>query len=142
MHSIARIIYNRRIIFEETLMICKWCNGTGEECGCGLGYCAHCNNGVTTNPPYGPITLDYCEELNILTDKDFEEMNLGRVSAISCIELVSIQLVGKQILSEEELQTFRDYWCDDARDETLGRFLNRVAWLVKQKMKKEDMVNE
>lgn len=34
-------------------MLCKWCKGTGEECGCGEGKCAHCLNGQVTDPPYG-----------------------------------------------------------------------------------------
>ena len=35
-------------------MKCRWCAGTGEECGCGEGHCAHCDgSGETTTPPFG-----------------------------------------------------------------------------------------
>lgn len=35
-------------------MKCKWCKGTGGECGCGSGSCEHCEGtGEQTDPPYG-----------------------------------------------------------------------------------------
>lgn len=34
-------------------MDCKWCKGTGGECGCGQGRCAHCGGvGKQLAPPF------------------------------------------------------------------------------------------
>jgi len=115
-------------------LICKWCAGTGEECGCGYGYCAHCDNGETTNPPFGPID-ENSEELKILNDKDFDNLNLGKRSALACLMDIPVYMTGQQVLSEKELDVINDYWCDFARDETIGVVMQRVAWLVNQKTK-------
>lgn len=116
-------------------MKCKWCNGTYKECGCGEGHCAHCNHGVITDPPFGPITQEYCKELDTLSREDFDNLGLFNPYDINeCIDMVSPYLVGKQVLSEEELHQFKDYWDDFYRDENAGQVLNRVAWLVKQKL--------
>lgn len=113
-------------------MKCKWCAGTAKECGCGYGYCAHCINGETTDPPFGPMESS-SKELEILTDYDFDKMDIGRKSAIDSILEVSLYLKGRQVLSEQEIKVIKDYWEDSARDENLGEVMQRVAWLVNQK---------
>jgi len=115
-------------------MKCIWCNGTSEECGCGLGYCAHCKNGETSDPPFGPH--ERSPELDILTADDFDKISFGNgLDAHEAIDAVSFHLVGRQVLSVEELQQLKDFWDDDYRDETIGNVLNRAAWLVKEKTK-------
>ena len=110
-------------------MICRWCNGANIECGCGYGYCAHCNNGETANPPFGangvPVVLTNADRSAIweISDNDCHKV----------IENVSIILVGKQLLSPEELTKFVEYWDNPYRDETIGEVTDRVAWLVNQK---------
>ena len=115
-------------------MICHWCKGTYKECGCGLGHCAHCNNGETADPPFGPAPDSH--ELDILSKANFEEIiEFGERDIHEQIEFVSIHLEGKQLLTVDELDALKSYWDNDYRDETLGDVLNRAAWLVKQKLK-------
>lgn len=39
-------------------MKCRWCNGTGGECGCGEGKCTHCGgSGAMVTPPFGAPAL-------------------------------------------------------------------------------------
>lgn len=118
-------------------MICHWCNGTAAECGCGYGYCAHCNNGEITDPPFGPKP-NSPELEQMLSDEDLKELGkIAQDSIINRLSAVSIYLAGDQLLSERELSSIWEYWDDDFRDETLGDVCRRVAWLVKQKIKKE-----
>jgi len=117
-------------------MLCRYCAGTYEECGCGFGYCAHCNDGVITDPPFGPPLGS--EELNILTPKDFDVIINYKLRGIpEQIEYVSIHLTGKQLLNYVEIGALQNYWGSDYMDETLGDVLNRAAWLVKQKINTE-----
>lgn len=110
-------------------MICKWCNGTNEECGCGYGYCAHCDNGEVTNPPFGPYPIP-----DILTQNERDKIwEIADNDCHKVIENVSIVIAGKQILSDDELKQALDYWDNPYRDETIGEVTNRVAWLVNQK---------
>lgn len=45
---------------------CRWCAGTGEECGCGTGRCDHCQGtGQMADPPFGPLR-------NVLPDEDVD----------------------------------------------------------------------
>lgn len=113
-------------------MKCAWCKGTGKECGCGLGYCAHCKNGETSDPPFGPPQND--PSLNIITPKEFDVIIDYQIRDIpEQIEFISIFLTGEQLLTADEIQALKNYWDDDYRDETLGETLNRAAWLVAQR---------
>lgn len=115
-------------------MICSWCNGTNEECGCGTGKCDHCDNGVVTDPPFGPSELRYCEELDILTKSDFEiiiDYDLRNI--YQQIEFIPVYLNKPDSLTKHEIDIFKSYWDNPFRDENLGQVLNRVAWLVKNK---------
>lgn len=115
-------------------MICRWCKGTGKECGCGLGYCAHCQKGIVTDPPFGPEPDS--QDLNILKPQDFDVIIDYSIRDIPAqIDYVSIHMVGTQLLSDYELTSLKKYWDDDFRDETLGDVLNRAAWLVSQRIK-------
>ena len=52
-------------------MRCRWCSGTGGECGCGYGRCAHCGgSGETADPPFGPNEIH-----EVLTAKDYAGIN-------------------------------------------------------------------
>lgn len=112
-------------------MICSWCKGLNKECGCGLGYCAHCDNGKTADPPFGPA-MD-SEELQILTSQDFDVIIDGQRRDVHAqIDYVSIHLTGKQLLTKQQLRQLKTYWDDLYREETLGDVLNRAAWMVHQ----------
>lgn len=47
----------------------------------------------------------------------------------------------RDVLCDEDVNTFAHYWCDSKRDETLGQFIQRVAQYaidVAQHQNKED----
>ena len=73
-------------------------------------------------------------ELDIFTDKDFDKIiDYTKRDIYQQIEYVSYYLLKYQILDSEEINKFKEYWDSPYRNENLGQFLNRVAWLVKQK---------
>ncbi len=115
-------------------MKCNWCNGTGIRSD---DICEHCLNGELTDPPFGP-TLSFRDipnsELDIFTNKDFDKIiDYTKRDIYQQIEYVSYYLLKYQILDSEEINKFKEYWDSPYRNENLGQFLNRVAWLVKQK---------
>lgn len=117
-------------------MICPSCKGSNEECGCGTGKCDHCNNGVITDPPFGPLNTRYCEELEILSSEDFAIIINYDIRCIhEQIAFIPEYMGQKNILTQDEIKTFQKYWDDPYRDETLGNVLNRVAWLVNDRIK-------
>ena len=117
-------------------MICSWCKGSGEECGCGHGHCMHCENGETTTPPIGdPITMmdtDFYYNL----PRDFFKSILGFRGGVrtphQTIENVSLVMYGEQRLTDEEIQKMKDYWDSPYRDETIGEVIARIAKYIKR----------
>ena len=115
-------------------MICSWCDGTA-RCRSSDEKCEHCQGGHVKNPPCGPMTLSYCSELDILGSKDFKIIiDYDKRNIYQQIPFVAEYLGFPNILKEDELKMFKDYWDDEYRGENLGKFLNRVAWFVKQKI--------
>lgn len=113
-------------------MICMWCKGTFEECGCGMGHCDHCDNGQVTNPPYGPQRYLEFDDI-ILEDTDgLIDFNLDNWVEVLC-ERVSKKIANEMILSEAEVKMFVDYWDERFRDETVGDVIQRIAMCVTDK---------
>ena len=51
-------------------MKCRWCAGTGGECGCGEGKCTHCSaSGEVADPPFGGGEL-----VSVLPDADVKAL--------------------------------------------------------------------
>mgnify|MGYP000507023168 CR=1 FL=1 len=47
-------------------MKCRWCKGSGGECGCGSGRCEHCNGtGVMTDPPFEQASLQILSDAEV-----------------------------------------------------------------------------
>ena len=113
-------------------MICPWCNGTYKECGCGVGHCDHCNHGVVTDPPYGPVRHLREEGDFILSREDFDSMN-WTYDMKDMAQQICVILKSSFTFSEEEIKPFVDYWADSYRDETIGDVLQRIALYVKDK---------
>jgi hypothetical protein len=116
-------------------MQCHWCKGTYEECGCGEGHCAHCDNGEVTNPPYGPKRYLEGDDIIIYDFDGLIDYNHPSWFNNAC-EKVSIKIAGKMVLNEKDIQIFSDYWNDQKyRDETIGDVLQRVAMFINDKIK-------
>ena len=116
-------------------MICSWCNGTGKECGCKEGYCLHCNKGEVANPPFGPIVNSYTEELDILSQEQMDTIiDNFKKTVHEQIAFIPVYMEQHGILSEQEIKSFQDYWDNPYRNENLGQVLNRVAWLIENKI--------
>lgn len=117
-------------------MKCNWCDGTYEDCGCGVGHCDHCKNGEVTNPPFGPLSyVRDCPSLDILSSEDMENILNNKLNIYEQFSSVPKYLGYPDSLSSDELSIFNKYWDNVYRDETLGDVLNRIAWLVKEKQK-------
>lgn len=115
-------------------MICNWCNGTYTECGCGVGHCDHCNHGVVTDPPYGPLRSLRQEGDFILSREDFDKIDWDSPIDISKMaQEVAVILESSFVFSAEEIQPFVDYWNDNYRNETIGDVLQRIALFIKDK---------
>ena len=115
-------------------MICSWCKGSGKECGCGNGYCMHCDNGETKNPPIGdPITMMDTDFYYNLPRGFFESIVDFSVRDVhQTIEYVSIALYGEQRLTDDEIQKMKDYWDSPYREETIGEVIARIAKYIKR----------
>lgn len=109
-------------------MICHWCKGTYEECGCGEGYCSHCNHGVVTDPPFEPkeyLNIDYT---TLLEEASATACNFD---IVKMCRKASEAYTGKMVLSDEDVAKFVGYWEDHYRDETIGE----VQWRIEQRVK-------
>lgn len=119
-------------------MICRWCKGTGEECGCGEGYCTHCSGtGIITDPPfehpYG-VELHKIKPLeDSLVDKfakDFCNTNEQDFNFEQFIQSIALSSCGEKIPSED-VQIYIDYWGNPNRGETLGDYILQIALRAK-----------
>ena len=114
-------------------MKCRWCKGTYEECGCGEGYCDHCNNGETTDPPYGPLVLmDKTKFCRTIPDQFFVDIcDFYKRTCHEQIEYVSHYVFNEQLLTDEEIANFKAYWDDPYRDECIGEVLVRIVYYIR-----------
>lgn len=123
-------------------MICRWCKGTGAECGCGEGRCAHCGgSGNVAVPPFGtPLrnVLPAAEVSRLAErwcsrDRNFPEnqawcelaAEVARAAVGDRRELKNGD--SYQVLAPGVVDAFFHYWMQPCRDETLGEVIQRMA---------------
>lgn len=111
--------------FRSEIMHCRWCNGTGDECGCGHGYCAHCcGEGAVADSPFNmPQHLQMLHPRNV---NEFAE-RFGSTSLPAFIQQVAEYASGES-LSQQDTDVFVQYWGNPKRDCTLGEFINEIAY--------------
>lgn len=123
-------------------MICRWCKGTGAECGCGEGHCAHCGgSGNVAAPPFGTqlrnvlpaaevsrLAESWCSRDRQLAD-DLAWGALAEEIARSALgdhrELKNGDAY--QVMAPGVVEAFFHYWMHPYRDETLGAVIQRMA---------------
>jgi len=110
-------------------MQCSFCKGTGEECGCGLGYCDHCNgSGKVCDYPFDGKKIDPDKMIknkkliNELADVfDYENMEELK----SFVRMVALKSSGK-VLDEFDVNLLALYWESSTRVENLGQWIQRT----------------
>lgn len=106
-------------------MLCRWCNGSREECGCGYGYCAHCRDGRQTSPPFGDGSKTPLSDKRVseLATQITNERAFGTYAMISIIS----QSAASIDLPDDEVNIYLAYWDDFYRDANLGEFIRQVS---------------
>lgn len=105
-------------------MKCRWCGGTGGECGCGEGHCTHCDQGQVADHPFGDGSkakiADDVVRLICHHDRFFAIPIEERIQRIA-------QMAANITLTEGDVQKFATYFNDLHRDCTIGDFVLMVA---------------
>ncbi len=110
--------------------VCHVCGGTGEECGCGQGYCTHCNR--TGFLAMAPFESDFTFEYEV--DQELMKFWAGRFDQYSArfnktvldfVQDCALASSGK-FLPLEEATAFLDFWDNPSRNSTLGEFIERI----------------
>jgi len=109
-------------------MKCNYCAGTTEECGCDLGYCAHCDKGEVADWPFG------------ITENDLVAVSHA-YHAIFEIFMVNplrpaIKEIGRRFMnvefSENDVNTLEAFFEHRYRDVTVGTFSSIVGYRAYQ----------
>lgn len=102
---------------------CNWCKGTGEECGCGEGYCVHCNKGAVPDWPFGlteELIADHHDIFSFYNcQKHWENMAVN-------IQDIAIAASGSR-LTEEDAEILKVFHADFYRNINVGTFCAMVV---------------
>jgi len=134
---------------------CRWCGGSGGECGCGRGFCDHCGgSGVTVDAPLGATTEttfpeevvrrlaeEWCDRPRIPTPDGESVWGATWIREQSRFirqweaEVLMFLSGGcwTPLLTEDEVRQFAMFWSEPYRDHTLGDYINCVANVVEQR---------
>lgn len=126
-------------------MLCRWCKGTGEECGCGEGHCVHCGgSGKVASPPFeaqlrnvlsseqvSRLAERWCSrDQSVPMDVAWEKLttDVARAAVNDSRDLHNGDAY--QVLKPSVVAAFSAYWEHPCRDETLGQVIQRIAQYV------------
>jgi hypothetical protein len=122
---------------------CRWCGGTGGECGCGGGVCAHCGgSGRTVPTPFGTrpesilpykVVSEIANGWAVGKTDDWLESQRKFVRVVESCVLVRLNSDARSVLDDDEVEVFVEFWENPYRDNTLGEFINLIANFVERK---------
>ena len=106
-------------------MKCNHCAGTFEDCGCGLGYCSHCNKGEVADWPFN-ITEDDLVIVDHAYDAMFDIFQSYKDLRTAIIKIG--QSFMDVTLSDADIDVLEAFYKNRYRNTNIGQFSAIVGY--------------